>query len=495
MINMVPNRLINIIAKKAKEEVARRRLIDFTKYIFPQYISNWHHDIYSSKLDDFAAGRIKKLMVFMPPQHGKSELCSRRLPAKMLGDNPDLRIALVSYNHTFATKFNRDVQRIIESEQYKKLYPKTMLNIRNIKTVVGTWLRNSDEFEIVGKRGGLVSVGTGGGLTGRAVDVLIIDDPYKDHKDAWSPTIRRNVQDWYDTVANTRLHNDSQQLITLTRWHPEDLAGTLLKREPDKWEVVIFPAIKVDNSNIYDPRKIGEALWEDRHSLERLLAVRKNNTHIFESLYQQNPKPREGLLFPENDLRTYSKNDISNTEFDELLFAIDVATGGGDYYSLALIGKKDEDLYLLDVIFTKAGINATKALTHGLIMKWKPKRGRIESNGGGDIYANMIKEKLKKSGMGKIASQIEEKPTTSNKEARIFVASGSIKEKILFLDIAEQDTMYKEFYKNITGYTMEGKNENDDAPDVLSMIIDMTKNRTEENSLIMQRNLIPKRNL
>ena len=92
------------IARAAKMELARRSLIDFTKYTNPLYIENWHHVSYAAKLDAFAAGRIKKLMVFMPPQHGKSELCSRRLPAKMLGDNPDLRAGLVSYNHKSDTR-------------------------------------------------------------------------------------------------------------------------------------------------------------------------------------------------------------------------------------------------------------------------------------------------------------------------------------------------------------------------------------------------------
>ena len=139
---------------------------------------------------------------------------------------------------------NRDVQRIIDSREYAGLYPETRLNTANIRAAVGSWLRNSDEFEIVGRQGGLVTVGIGGGLTGRALDVLIIDDPYKDPKDAWSPTVRRSIQDWYDTVATTRLHNDSRQLITLTRWHQDDLAGVILKREPGEWEVVKFQAIK-----------------------------------------------------------------------------------------------------------------------------------------------------------------------------------------------------------------------------------------------------------
>jgi hypothetical protein len=107
-------------------------------------------------------------MVFMPPQHGKSEMCSRRMPAKILGDNPNKRVAVCAYNHTFASKFNRDIQRIITSSEYKELYPETTLNERNVRSdASGSWLRNNDEFEIVGKKGSLISVGIGGGLTGK----------------------------------------------------------------------------------------------------------------------------------------------------------------------------------------------------------------------------------------------------------------------------------------------------------------------------------------
>jgi hypothetical protein len=97
--------------KEARAELARRSLLEFTRYTKEDYVANWHHRSYAATLDDFMAGKIKRLMVFMPPQHGKSELCSRRMPAKILGDNPNCRVAVVAYNHTFAAKFNRDVQR------------------------------------------------------------------------------------------------------------------------------------------------------------------------------------------------------------------------------------------------------------------------------------------------------------------------------------------------------------------------------------------------
>ena len=145
---------------------AQSYLVDFTQWTFSSYEVSEHHRRYSEALDKFASGKIKNLMVFMPPQHGKSELCSRRLPSKLLGDNPNLRIALVSYNHSFASKFNRDIQRIIDSEDYRKVYPNTILAGKSAKGAVGTWLRNSEEFEVVGYKGSFISVGVGGGLTG-----------------------------------------------------------------------------------------------------------------------------------------------------------------------------------------------------------------------------------------------------------------------------------------------------------------------------------------
>lgn len=159
-------------------------------------------------------------------------------------------------------------------------------------TIAGSWLRNADECEIVGHRGSFKTVGVGGALTGEPVDILIMDDIYKDAKTAWSPIVRESVSDWYDTVAETRLHNESQQLIVFTRWHEDDLAGTLLRQQgvydpkdnPDGWVVVVYKAIKEGKPTEYDPRKEGEALWEERHSLKKLQAIRKRNPQVFESL-------------------------------------------------------------------------------------------------------------------------------------------------------------------------------------------------------------------
>ena len=168
-------------------------------------------------------------MITVPPQHGKSEGSTRRLPAYMLGVNPDLRIAVSSYNSTFASKFNRDIQRIIDTPEYNHVFSDTLLS-GSIKQS-SQFLRNSTEFEIVNKKGSLKSVGRGGALTGNPVDVMIMDDLYKDFAEGNSPIIRDSVWDWYTTVVKTRLHNDSQELIVFTRWHEDDLIGRLEKKK------------------------------------------------------------------------------------------------------------------------------------------------------------------------------------------------------------------------------------------------------------------------
>ena len=290
---------------------ARADLLPFTLATMPTFTRTEFFERYYSVLTAFALKRVKKLMVFMPPQHGKSEGSTRRLPAFILGKDPHNKLAVISYSATKARKFNREIQRVIDSPEYAKIFPQTKLNSSNVTSDAGSWLRNSDECEIVGARGGFKTVGVGGPLTGEPVDCLIMDDIYKDAKTAWSPVVRASIEDWYDTVAETRLHNDSQQLIVFTRWHELDLAGRLLKQQgeyseanPNGWVVVTYPAIKIGKPTKNDPREEGEPLWPERHNLEKLQSVRSRNPHVFESLYQQNPKPLEGLMY-ENPFKTY----------------------------------------------------------------------------------------------------------------------------------------------------------------------------------------------
>lgn len=285
----------------AKASLAKRKFADFVSYTKEDYHFNWHHTALCNQLERFAKGEIKKLMVFMPPQHGKSQLTTRHFPAYVLGIRPTAKICVCSYSATLAQSFNRDIQRIIDDIPYHEVFPNTLLNQSNVTTDAhGAYLRNADIFETLNFRGFVKTVGVGGSLTGTPIDVGIIDDPFKDREEAMSIRIRDKVWSWYTDVFKTRLHNDSQELLIMTRWDADDLAGRILKQEND-WEVITFQAIK-EREIPGDPREIGEALWPDKHSLERILSIKNTSPFTFTSLYQQEPKPsKEALVFPEWD--------------------------------------------------------------------------------------------------------------------------------------------------------------------------------------------------
>ena len=288
--------ILELLDYDLEAELARRSLIDFVQYLKPNYRVNWHHDLIAEYLDAFVAGEITRLMIFTPPQHGKSELVSRNLPAFALGYNPDNKIIVASYSATLANSFNRDAQRIMEQERYRYIFPGTRIP-RTIGEAdpTGKWKRTGDEVEIIDREGFFKTVGVGGSLTGTAVDIAIIDDPVKDAIEAMSSTTQQRNWDWYTDVLSTRLHNESRVLITQTRWDVNDLSGKILKQMEEEggehFEVLTLPAVRPIISHPKDPRKEGEALWPERHSLDKLQAVRKKSIRTYEALYQQNPKP------------------------------------------------------------------------------------------------------------------------------------------------------------------------------------------------------------
>lgn len=261
------------------------------------------------------------------PTHN-SEIISRSFPAYALGYNPDLKIVGTSYSANLAEQFSRSIQRVIDSPEYQSIFPDTYLNGSNVRTDVRGYLRNVDIFETVGHKGFYKAVGVGGSLTGTPVDIAIIDDPVKDAMTAYSPVSRERVWDWYTSVLLTRLHNASNQLFIMTRWHEDDLAGRILKKEPDKWTVLSIPAIResLDDGNDFDPRKVGEALWPGRHSLERLLDARNRSPRFFSALYQQHPTIEGGNIIKEQWFRHISLFDFNKKRQGEpVTFFVDTA--------------------------------------------------------------------------------------------------------------------------------------------------------------------------
>jgi predicted phage terminase large subunit-like protein len=319
MTTRLPDYLVNAArehryqrAKAAaqKPHEATKSLLAFTKYTFPEYEVNWHHEILCQRLEAFARGEIKRLMVFMPPRHGKSELVSLRLPAFIFGINPNARIIATSYSADLAGKVNRDLQRIMDSGEYQTLFPDTRLNGANVRTFAQgqSWLRNSDIFQIVNHRGMYRSAGVGGGIVGMGMDFGIIDDPIRNRKDANSETYRESTWDWFRGAFYTRQEKNAGILLTVTRWHLDDVAGRILAlvnsgELPEQWEVIDFPAIAEEKRHPLDIRSVGEPLWENKYNLAALGSLRRMvGEYEWNSQYQQKPVPSEGGLFKREKL-------------------------------------------------------------------------------------------------------------------------------------------------------------------------------------------------
>lgn len=246
---------------------------------------------------------------------------------------------------------NRDVQRIIDSEEYTGVFPNTSLNTTNVATVSGKSLRNSEIFEIVGHRGSYRSAGVGAGITGMGADIGIIDDPVKDAKEANSQTIRDAVWDWYTTTFYTRLSPKSGVLLGMTRWHEDDLAGRLLaemKNGGDQWRVVSFPAIAEHDE---EHRKEGEALHPERYGVEHLNKIRKAvGSQAWNALYQQRPSSKGGDIIKGSWFKRYSVLPMMR----RVIIAGDTAQKvkqHNDYSVFIVAGlAADGGLYIIDLI-------------------------------------------------------------------------------------------------------------------------------------------------
>lgn len=339
-------------------ERARKSILNFTLYTKKDYQVNWHHEALAKKLDDFVFGKIQYLMVFMPPRHGKSELVSRHLPAFIHGVYPDTEIMCASYLDSLAGDMTIDVQKIIDSPEYKEVFPAT--SIYPIRTSYTEGTRNSSEHHIVGRQGKYRGQGVGGSFTGKGANFIIVDDPIKGREIADSETFRERLWNFYNNDLFSRLETNletgrkGQVLITQTRWHESDLSGRLLElmkkeRGAVQWEIVDFPAIKVSNENKDDPREIGEALWPAKYNLEQLNQIKTTiGPRAWSSLYQQNPVSDGGNIFKDE---MFELSDCPGG-YDFIFTTADTAYDEkreNDFTCFSVWGFKKGVLYLIDV--------------------------------------------------------------------------------------------------------------------------------------------------
>ena len=431
------------------------------------------HRAYYRVLEAFAAGRVRRLIVTMPPQHGKSVGATTLLPAYVLGLDPDQRVAIASYSGALASKFNRRVQRIIESREYAAFFPATTIKQGSKPP---SYIRTADEVEIIGCRGGLLSVGREGSLTGNRVDCFILDDLYKDALEANSPLIRANCWEWYTSVVRTRMHNASRELIVFTRWHEEDLIGTLTAREPvaeltewaqldglpaDTWLHLNFEALKSSPPTGIDPRMPGEALWEQQQGRALLEAKRRLDPLQFESMYQGHPSSREGLLY-----------GLNFAEYDDLPHEIvrrgnytDTADTGDDYLcSLSYAVDADGAIYITDAVYTREPMEVSEPLVAEMLLRSDTRQAAVESNNGGRGFARAVQSLAP-------GVRIEWFHQGGNKEARIL--SNSATALHLLRWPRGWNFRWPELYAHLTTYRRRFRaNRWHDAADVVTGIVE-----------------------
>jgi predicted phage terminase large subunit-like protein len=299
-------RLLELKATLAERERRAANLIEFTKHTNPQYVSAKHHQLIADKLEAVERGDIDRLMIFMPPRHGKSELASKRFPAWCLGRNPTRQIIAASYNSDLANDFGRNVRNIVDEPEFREVFPSVTL---------ATDSHAANRMN-TSHGGAYVAAGVGTAVTGRGAHIALIDDPFKDREEADSERRRDIVWDWYRSTLFTRLMPGGAIVLIQTRWHEDDLAGRLLESEADQWEVLELPAIDTDGKALWPE-------WYDERALERIKAT--VGPREWSALYQQRPQPDEGTFFQrawfkeweaKPALRYYGSSDYAVTDGD-----------------------------------------------------------------------------------------------------------------------------------------------------------------------------------
>lgn len=328
------------------EDAAFSRLIAYAAYQWPDYQIGWHHRLIARKLEAVERGEIKRLMIFMPPRHGKSMLASQFFPAWYLGRNPDKYVVTASNGQELADDFGRHVKNQIADPVYQSVFPGVGL---------ATDSRSSRRFHVEGnslvgnevvlkQNGAYFAVGVGGPLTGRGAHLMMIDDPVKDRIQSDSETYRRRIKDWYTSVAYTRLMKGGAIIVIQTRWHEDDLAGWLLKEHShENWDVLSLPAV--------DEKYEGGTLWPEFKDREEMALIQKTmGPRDWSALFQQSPSPDEGTFFQRDWFKRYRREQLPRSLNKYL--TTDHAPAGGESsdYNCARIWGVDPlgDLWMVD---------------------------------------------------------------------------------------------------------------------------------------------------
>lgn len=311
---------VELIEREQKALRARSSLLEFTEFTMPdpeapndvkrtRYRAQRFHKLTAQTLTDFVEGRLllddgsvcKQLIFCEPPRHGKTELATKRLASWYSGKHPNHDIAIASYSDTMAEDMGADTRWILLSPTFKQVFP-------GYKLRKGGTAKGNIQVHTGGR---LVSVGAGGALTGRGMHLGIGDDLFKDHEEARSQAVRDARWNWFTKVFMTRRMGPKLVILTMTRWHSDDIIGRITDPEnphynaveASKWKIIRLPALAEED----DPlgRQIGEPLWPEEYDKDFLESQQRLDPLGFAALYQQSPTVADGTYFRREHLDPY----------------------------------------------------------------------------------------------------------------------------------------------------------------------------------------------
>lgn len=395
---------IALLERQHAAVLARDDLLAFTKFTMPdpehindvsktKYEAAKFHVEVAKALQSVEKGEITQLIFCMPPRHGKTELATKRLAAWYSGKHPEQDIIVAAAGDNLATDFGGDVRAIMSSPQFKQVFPNHKLRRGgtakdNIQTVNG---------------GRLIFAGRGGQINGRGAHLLLIDDLYKDAEEAASQTIRDKAWDWFTKVALYRRMGKRLTIITMTRWHSDDIIGRLTdpqnphynKPEAESWKIIRLPGLAEED----DPlgRAPGEPLWPERYDINYHLGNQRRDPLGFASLTQQRPTVADGVLFRRETIQYYRKDDLPDTM--RYYCASDFALGTGQRHDSTVHLKvgidKQDNIYVVDCYWAKVdsatSVEAMLEMAAGkqAPLLWWAERGHISKSIGPFLYKRM----------------------------------------------------------------------------------------------------------
>ena len=361
----------------ARQELARRRLLEYAGLMDPHWQRAPHLELIAERLEMLERREIRKLAICLPPRHGKTEL-SRKFVSWYIGRRPRHHIILASYGAELAEQSSRAVRSMVNDDAYP----------------FGTKLREDSRsvgrFETQGG-GVLVAVGVGSGVTGFGGDLILCDDLVKGREEAESAAIRTSTANWFNDVLRTRLHPDAVMLMVGTRWHEDDVLGSVCFGENSEWTKLVLPLYAEDDDAL--GRVPGEMLWPARFGPDDVPNVTKGeiSTRSFAALYQQRPSPAEGNIFK---LEWFKRYDSRPDNLRTTVLAIDCAAKTGvanDESAFAIVGKSETDYYVLHVESARLEFNDLERRIVQLHERWKPSKILIEDASAGTQVSQTLK--------------------------------------------------------------------------------------------------------